>query len=118
MSVDRDLAMRVCRLMNELTDLDRAAVAAMLSHRTPCNEALANHPTVQVASRNGGHDVGIMGVLNGLCGIHADGFGPIGAVYNQPTSEHRFEEFAGFGLTHDADCNLTRVHREHQTQGE
>ena len=99
MSVDLELAEQICDLMNELIAIDRPAVAAMLANRTPCNKALADHSTVQVASRHGGYDVGILGILNGLCGIHEDGNGAICAVFDDPKTDRGFHDLSHFAAT-------------------
>ena len=59
--------------LNQLLELDRPAVAALVSNRVPCNEALADHPTCQVGVQHGGYHVGFLGLLNGLFGTIGDG---------------------------------------------
>ena len=54
--------------LNRLISLDKAAVAALIANRVPCNEQLANHPTVRVTAQHGGYHVGLLGILNGLFG--------------------------------------------------
>lgn len=67
--------------LNELLEIDRVAVHALVSTRMPCNEEMARHPTVQVAVQNGGFYVGPLGVLNGLFGSDEDFWGPIQMVF-------------------------------------
>lgn len=71
--VDRKLAERCVALLQEMIDLDAAAVTALCAARVPCNEALAAHPTVQVGGEVGAAEVGLLGVLNGLCGAYEEG---------------------------------------------
>lgn len=85
-SPDLALADRIIGFLNELIVIDHAAVSALIGTHVPCNEALADHPTVQVRNFTGdaGPTVGIIGVLNGLCGIfdapeRLRGWGPIAA---------------------------------------
>lgn len=66
--IDQLVAERVLKIMNEAIALDKAAISALIFNRVPCNEALANHPTIAVGSRWGGYTIGLMGILNGLCG--------------------------------------------------
>lgn len=55
--------------LNEIVKADRMALGALIEHRVPCNEALADHPTVQAHSENGKPTtVGLLGILNGLVG--------------------------------------------------
>lgn len=79
--------------LNELVAIDPYAIAELLCVRVPCNQAMADHPSVQVQGSDGSvtyiapgtHRVGLLGVLNGYCGTiesgdHA-GWGPITAEY-------------------------------------
>lgn len=62
---------------NQLLAIDRPAIAAMFANRVPCNKAMADHPTVQVTAQHGGYHVGLIGILNGFCGVREDGMGPL-----------------------------------------
>jgi len=74
---DQALIDRTIAFLNELKDADPQAVKALIETRVPCNDALANHPTVQVQAREDetGYAVGLLGVLNGLIGADTDGWG-------------------------------------------
>lgn len=63
----------VIKFLNELLELDRPAIAALIANRVPCNEALGMHPTVQVGAQHGGYHVGLLGILNGYFGVFDDG---------------------------------------------
>lgn len=65
----------VIELLNELIALDKPAIAAVLANRVPCNEALAEHPTVQVSTQNDGYHVGLLGIINGMFGVDERGSG-------------------------------------------
>ena len=70
--------------LNELIELDRPALAALIANRVPCNLALAEHPSCQVGSQHGGFHVGMIGILNGMFGVGAmdeRGWGPITWVF-------------------------------------
>lgn len=77
--------------LNSLVSIDEYAIAELLCVRVPCNEAMADHPTVQVAGagpgttfvRPGTFRLGLLGLLNGYCGIGPDGWGPIAAIYER-----------------------------------
>lgn len=60
-------AKALVRFLNDLLDLDRAAIGDLVNSRVPCNQALAVHPTVQVGVSNGAFVVGLLGLLNGFC---------------------------------------------------
>ena len=78
----------VVALLNELVKLDPAAMNALVESRVHCNDAFADHPTVQVSSRKGGNgedgfEVGLLGILNGIFGTDPKGWGPIAACFNE-----------------------------------
>lgn len=82
--------------LNSLVAIDPYAMAELLCIRVPCNQVLADHPSVQVAAggERSGYTfiapntfrVGMLGVLNGFCGTLDDGprkgWGPIAAIYD------------------------------------
>jgi hypothetical protein len=71
--VDRELAKRIVDYLNELVSLDNKAIEDLVNTRVPCNQALVNHPTCQVAVTNEQGRVGLLGLLNGLVGVFDDG---------------------------------------------
>lgn len=93
-SVDLTLAGRIVELLNDLYRKDPQAMHDLIEHRVRCNEVLAAHPTVPVArpEDNDGGLLGVLGLLNGLCGSwdeqtaprpHLAYFGPVCAFYDQ-----------------------------------
>ncbi len=77
--------------LNSALDADRRAVSALFAIRVECNEALADHPTVQV----GGGTVGALGLINGLFGTIPTGpragWGYISAIMDADGALIRFE---------------------------
>lgn len=68
----------VCNLLNELLEKDYDCVHELISYRVKCNQAVADHPTVQVQQlKDEPFKVGLLGILNGLFGIREDLFGTI-----------------------------------------
>lgn len=60
--------------LNELMKTDQQAINSLVSLRVNCNSMLAQHPTVQVSRfEMGPYKVGLIGLLNGLFGIHEGG---------------------------------------------
>jgi hypothetical protein len=59
-----DLLGIVLDTLNEAYEADAPAINDLIEHRVPCNERLADHPTIQV----GGNptEVGMLGVINGI----------------------------------------------------
>ena len=115
--IDWKMAERTVALMNELLAADPEAVLAMCENRVVCNETLANHPTVQVSGYpdpnalevNGPiYRVGLIGVLNGLCGAlgpeggDKEGWGVIAAVYSD--LEIGPDKITGFKMTKCEQC--------------
>lgn len=76
------LAHAIVGLLNEMLTLDPVATAALINARVPCNDALANHSTIQAGPVEGSPQnvVGILGLLNGLCGVDDRGWGVVAAV--------------------------------------
>jgi len=67
----------VCKLLNELIVLDRNCAESLVSQRVACNDAVADHPTIMVDDSQGTTSIGLLGVLNGIFGIHENGFGAL-----------------------------------------
>lgn len=63
----------VIEFLNSLLTTDREAMSALFAQRVPCNEAMANHPTVQVGQTLGRYNLSALGILNGLFGTIEDG---------------------------------------------
>lgn len=93
MKEDRELAARIVELLNDLLSLDPAAINMLFRHRVQCNTNTRDHPTVQVLKTKFCDALGILGVLNGLCGVDKEGWGLVTAVYNDDkcTDIERFE---------------------------
>lgn len=91
-----ELASEIVNYLNELIELDRPAVAALVANRVPCRASFADHPTCQVLEQHGGFHVGLLGVLNGLCGVDEHGSGPIGAVFSDPETSGEFATLQAF----------------------
>ncbi len=78
--------------LNALVETDRDAVRALFNSRVPCNQKLADDPTVQVRAyglEDKPHDfeVGILGLLNGFVGVDEDGNGVILMVVDDEDEE-------------------------------
>jgi len=108
--IDESLTQKVIDYLNELLEIDPAAIEDLVKTRVPCSNALSWHPTVQVV---GGGEcpamVGLLGIINGLCGVDADGWGPVAARYDEAGNLFEFsrmrEEWKG---NVDADSEPTR----------
>ena len=82
----------VMALLNETLKLDREAIGFLVEHRVPCNNDLADHPTIEVGcTENGDPLVAMLGIINGLFGIDEDAHGPIIAdIAGAPMGPVRF----------------------------
>jgi hypothetical protein len=105
------LADRMVGLLNELLELDYGATVELIfGPHVPCNEALANHESVQVRELPEEHQQGerkwgfrVMGLLNGLCGTYPDGYGRISGEFDvvcstedcAPTEEQKGKSVVG-----------------------
>lgn len=74
------------KILNEAVKRDPDAIKELINARVPCNEVLADHPTIQVAALNDNHfyggtvtryEVGLLGILNGIFSIDQNGCGYI-----------------------------------------
>lgn len=101
MNDSKQLAQRIIEYLNSLLEVDRSAIAALVANHVPCNQALADHPTVQVGAQGGGHHVGLLGILNGLCGIRLDGFGYIGACFDEDPDDGQIMNLVKFFMLDD-----------------
>lgn len=95
-TIDPGLAVRVVGLLNQVFALDRRTAMHLAETRFQCNQAVADHPSVQVGvvgdpERGAIYQVGILGILNGLVGTDEEGWGVIAADY-------RGDELVGFKL--------------------
>lgn len=57
---------KVVNLLNELNKADPRVLKKLIEYRVPCNEKVADHPTVQVSPEGDEYVVGLLGILNGL----------------------------------------------------
>lgn len=69
----------VCDLLNEILLKDYDCAHALVSSRVQCNQAIADHASIQVQQYKDDvfPKVGVLGFLNGLFGIRDDGMGAI-----------------------------------------
>lgn len=79
-------------ILNSAFKADPAAITSLFINRVPCNNALAEHPTIIVGDMHG-YVVGLTGLLNGLFPLRDDGLGWIAAKYEN-------NKFAGFTTEH------------------
>jgi len=94
---EQDLADYIIAQLNEISQTDPTAMEWLLENRIACNEALADHPTVQVYPSENGEPikVGMLGIINGIVGAIGEGkpmagFGFIAAVYDDDDNFVRF----------------------------
>ncbi|MBP2657890.1 MAG: hypothetical protein H6Q69_922 [Firmicutes bacterium] len=86
----------VIEILNQAVKADSDAIARLIICRVPCNETLANHPTIQVGaiinktsacgkSEEGlniqRYEVGLLGIINGLFGVDENDYGFIAAQF-------------------------------------
>ena len=80
-TLDVQIAARIINVMKRALAADPEAVRALIETRVPCNDALANDPTIQVVDDAGVTKVGLLGILNGIAGcVYPDGPGFVAAV--------------------------------------
>lgn len=89
MSMSPEAIDHVLAVLNDCASRDPRALITLVGTRVSCNRALAEHPAVQVGAdlARGEFSVGVLGLLNGLCGVIPDGpkagWGYITALINE-----------------------------------
>ena len=74
--------------LNELVMLDGEFIERLVQTRIECNVKVAEHPTIQTLTGPDGVSLcGLLGLLNGFCGVHTSGpikgSGPIVARFSE-----------------------------------
>ncbi len=76
----------IIQFLNELNKIDSFALSKLMNFRVSTNKAMADHETVQVLEDKKDNEIdykfGLLGILNGLCGIDEQGWGYIVAETN------------------------------------
>lgn len=84
----------IIEYLNSLIVLDGSAISQLIDFRVQTNNILANHETVQVLQKGTEESpeyyIGLLGILNGLCGIDEDGWGFIVAVCDENNKISKF----------------------------
>lgn len=109
-------------ILNRIHAADPTVLQALIEHRVPCNYALAEDPTVQVGLRadwlqahrddpnpttRREYEVGFLGIVNGLFGARANGWGWIGADWEGDIDGSEPGRLLGFVLLEDRDVGIT-----------
>ena len=63
------LANRIIDSLNEYLAIDPIAIHHLIEYRVTTNQALADHPSVQVNAEGEAPVVGLLGILNGIVGV-------------------------------------------------
>ncbi len=91
-------------MLNSALAADPDAVKKLFKHRVYCNDELGEHPTIQVKSHDDGKcSVSILGFLNGLFGIDADGWGCIAGIFGLVCADDARHELPD-DATYGDDC--------------
>lgn len=90
--INREIAEQSVKLLNEAFELDPESIERLVLTRIPCNEALTQHPTIQVGparmvAHNPGMAVGLIGILNGIAGANSDSLGAIAVIVDNATGK-------------------------------
>lgn len=110
--------------LNSLVKIDPYAIAELLCIKVPCNQALADHPTVDVEPSGystfiapGSFRVGLLGILNGFCAkpdAPPTGWGrPIMPVYANGKLSHFKRATEGDVIEHLLRCAEEKTKRDH-----
>ena len=69
-------------VLNRIHETDPFVLPALVRHRVTSCKALGDDPTVQCGPEPD-NEVGLLGIINGIFGVDGNGYGHIGAVYNE-----------------------------------
>lgn len=84
----KQLAAEMCEYLNDLIATDREAIHRLVESRQECNQALHDHPTVQVSTPTpDGPVVGMLGILNGFIGVDDQSMGYLIGCFDDATGE-------------------------------
>lgn len=82
--MDQQKVQEVIEVLNRIHEKDPTVLPALINYRVPCNNILSEDPTVQVGmNADGGWEVGLLGILNGVCGVNASDIGYIAARFEK-----------------------------------
>lgn len=79
----------ILSVLNRALEVDPAAMQSLLANRVPCNDALLSDLTIQCTGYP--PTVGVLGLINGICGVDEHNIGPIAAVLSAQGTLKRFE---------------------------
>lgn len=71
-------------VLNLAIKADPVALQSLCQVRVRANEALQNHPTIQIGKDD---TLSVIGLINGLFGVDSNGNGPIGRIENTESKE-------------------------------
>jgi len=77
-------------VLNSALNDDKEAITSLVENRVPCNNKLADHPTVQVSGEDDNFRVGLLGIVNGIFGCDGNNRGFIGADYDDDDNLIKF----------------------------
>ncbi len=105
---------QIVDLFNELHGLDPDFLLPLIETRLPCNQAIADHPTVVVDGDDVGGPwrVGLLGILEGIAGIDGQ---LIGMLVDENTK--KLTGFKIIGLAEAGRELATHVPAESELQG-
>ncbi len=91
---DQTCVQEAIDVLNRLHAADPSVLPTLIAHRVPCNKEVAEDPSIQVgliAGKTDQWEVGFLGLINGLYGVDARGWGFIAAEYND---QHQLTGFS------------------------
>jgi hypothetical protein len=90
----RARAQEIVDFLNSLVEIDREAIHTIMASHMPCNDAMADHPTVQVRAykldedaADHGCTVEPLGILNGFVGVDDESRGFIEMMLDDATGK-------------------------------
>lgn len=88
--VQEELRNDAVRVLNEAFELDKGGLKALFRVKVATNDALSDHPTIQVLERpdnKGTYTLGVLGLLNGILGVDENSCGFVAGLFDDETDE-------------------------------
>lgn len=99
---NKDLLNKIISVLKSAYEADPAAIHALICNRVPCNNLLADHPTIVVdinrITEPESYSVGLMGIINGICEEVAGG--RIAAQFSDE-NPHKLIGFQAYSISNE-----------------
>lgn len=90
MKYNQESAQQAVDVLNQALEADPKAIQQLFDFRVPVSDAVADHESIMVRTKQGKHSLGFLGLLNGILGLNEKGTGPVIAEIDDNGMIERF----------------------------